>query len=80
MIIATSQTRSGPLVILGLSEGNIVNLKDGKPVFKSAADSNLPFAITIVYGETEQDILNELKTYFGEPEAVINNHLEDPDV
>jgi predicted kinase len=52
-----------PLVVLGLSEGNIIRLKNGQPIYIpiSSCGVNLPGKITIVYGVTEYDVEGQLR-------------------
>ena len=55
MIVA--KTEDGVLII-GLSEKNVQLLREGKPILKLDVPGMPKFVIT--YGETEQDILDEL--------------------
>jgi predicted kinase len=63
MLRAGIDSKTHPLVLMGLSEGNIERLKDGHPIraeFTSFGVS-LPGAIAVIYGKTEQDIAAQLK-------------------
>lgn len=49
------------MIFLGISEGNIERLKEGKPILlDSGGELELEVAIAIAYGETEADIIDEL--------------------
>lgn len=66
MIVAKSKTDKGDIVIVGLSEGNITQLKDGKPALTAIPGTDTK--IVIMYGKTEGDIYRELaKTGFKMP-------------
>jgi hypothetical protein len=49
------------VLILGLSEGNIQQLKAGKPIMFDASAFGVDGEVYIMYGKTELDICNELK-------------------
>lgn len=67
MIIARGKSDDGQqqLLLLGLSQGNIDRLREGKPIHvtrKSHGEGIPPgWAIAIVYGETEQAIVDEMR-------------------
>ena len=68
MIKASSRTALGePLLFLGLSGENITRLAAGEPILISSAQlAELglpPMVITIHYGRTEEDILDEVKEH-----------------
>lgn len=76
MIRAGMNHPTNPSVILGLTEGNIVRLKNGQPIaatFKSCG-VNLPGRVVIMYGPTEADIENELR----QAGAIDNNTRLEP--
>ncbi len=63
MLRAGVNDKDNPLILMGLSEGNIVRLKNGQPI-KAAIRSfgvDLPGSIAVVYGHTEQDLENLLR-------------------
>ena len=55
------------LLILGLSEMNIRELKKGRPISIELEKLGLEGQIAIVYGETEADIVDELSKHFKLP-------------
>lgn len=52
-----------PLIVCGLSEGNVMRLKDGKPIHAELKTFgvNLPGALAIFYGVTEADLERQLR-------------------
>lgn len=48
-------------VLLGIEAGNIKRLKEGKPIMVKGADIGKDFDIFIMYGDTINDILKQLK-------------------
>ena len=48
------------VLILGLSKGNIQQLKDGKPIMFDADVFGIQGEVFIVYGETEMEICKDL--------------------
>lgn len=64
MIKFTAGKDDGTTVVgLGISEGNVAKLKEGKPirVFLSEMIPDSKMEILIFYGTTEQDMYEELK-------------------
>jgi hypothetical protein len=59
MIIAKAKTDKGDIVIVGLSEGNITQLKDGKPALTEIPGTDIKIAV--MYGKTEAAIYKELE-------------------
>lgn len=66
MIKATARTRDGrPLLLLGLSGENITRLLAGEPVsidVGQLGESMPQMQIGIMYGKTENDIADQLRT------------------
>jgi hypothetical protein len=78
MILAHTTSRGGiPLLVIGLTNKNIEELKKGRPVFKGPEDTHLPMSFTIIWGETEDAILEDLKQHFVIP-AVEDRRTDDP--
>lgn len=51
-----------PIVLLGLSAGNVMRLKEGHPIrVKGSEVGGIPLDILITYGDTEMDIVRDLK-------------------
>lgn len=70
MIKATTQTPTGPLLILGLTGENITRLAAGEPILTTAAELAILTAgaintpICIAYGRDTDTLRNELNTHF----------------
>lgn len=62
MIKLKGQRGDRPFIMLGLSAGNIERLKQGKPVQVLKEELGIGFDIGIMYGETEQAIVDELQS------------------
>lgn len=62
MIKASTGDPSNPLIILGLTEGNIIRLKNDQPiqVTLTSCGVDVPGSIGIIYGQTEHDIEGDL--------------------
>lgn len=54
--------RDRPILIIGLEEGNIERLKEGKPILRDLAEFGVPHLgqVLIVWGQTAADIEREL--------------------
>lgn len=63
MIKAGVNDKQNPFILLGLTEGNIVRLKNGQPIKVSIASCgvDLPGSIGIVYGQSHADLEGELR-------------------
>lgn len=63
MIRAGINDTKNPMILLGLTEGNIVRLKNGQPIRVAirSCGVDLPGNIAIVYGPTEAHIEGELR-------------------
>ena len=57
---------SNGIYILGFDAENIKRLKDGKPILVSLAEMGGQDDVMIMFGETLQDIQNELEQITGE--------------
>jgi hypothetical protein len=61
VIRARGTTADGrPVILLGLSEGNLTRLRQGQPINASLEVVGLRAQVVILYGETEDDIRREL--------------------
>src|SRR5882672_916000 len=62
MIKATIRDPKNPIIIMGLSEGNIQRLKAGQPILAPINSFGVeqPGEIAIIYGSTEQAIADDL--------------------
>lgn len=50
-----------PLIGLGLSEGNLKKLREGKPIFIMREELGIDFNLLIFWGKTEEEIQRKLK-------------------
>lgn len=51
-----------PLVLLGISAENVRRLRDNQPILFDGAEISLPgYEFSIVYGDTEQALVGELR-------------------
>jgi len=74
MIKFTATRENGRTMVgLGISEGNVERLRQGKPIHLHLEELNLPYKIDlmIMYGETEQALADSLKEFIG-PQTIIN--------
>ncbi len=55
------KARGERFALIGLSRGNIERLMAGKPIFTSGEELGFSGKIAIVFGETEEAIVQELK-------------------
>jgi hypothetical protein len=70
MIKFRAKGDNGDIYGLGLSAKNVELLKQGKPIVIDMTDIGVPGrTIMLFYGETEQDIVKELKGYGLIPES-----------
>lgn len=61
MIKAAGHSNGQPMLILGLSAGNLLRLMEDGPIMVETAELGLPaMRVVIVAGPTENDILDEL--------------------
>jgi len=59
----TTQTATGPLIGLGVSEGNVERLKKGEPILVELNEIGQGGGqILLMYGETEKAIVAELES------------------
>jgi len=58
-----TDTEGNPVYIVGLSEGNIRHLKNGKPMKVVMERMGVTGTIMVFYGETEDIMLEELKKH-----------------
>jgi len=66
----TGQTMVG----LGLSEGNLGRLREGKPIHIFGAEMGLPVDIVIFWGETEEKLIEMCKPLMSK-ETVVRDML-----
>jgi len=67
MIKFTAIEEDRGFIGIGLSEGNINKLKEGKPILFKLSDMgmNSKLEVIIFYGETEEAMAEELKQFIG---------------
>jgi len=66
---AAVDERGRPIVIVGLSVGNMVKLQKGQPIEMDLADFGSEGTLVIMGGETEATIMAELSALLGKPEG-----------
>lgn len=72
MIKAIARKYKDELLILGLSKENILKLQENKPIcFKKEDLLGCKHDVLIIYGDTEEVILHELKNNFNVKEENI---------
>ena len=79
MIKMGGTTKSGrKLVILGLSEMNLVRLREKKPLVVHGVEVGVPELemLVICWGETEDALTKELGSLIG-PETTVRDHREE---
>ena len=59
-----TQKNGRKIVGFGLSKGNVDKLKAGQPIYVLGEPLGFPEDFTIIYGETEDDMANELRSKF----------------
>lgn len=66
MVVANGSHGNGTkLLILGLSRKNVEELQKGRPIFKTAEEIHEDHNLIIMFGETEEDIQQEIGREFG---------------
>jgi hypothetical protein len=54
-------TKDGrPMLLLGIEAENVKRLKEGQPIHVNGREDDLPIDVVIMYGETLQDVLDDL--------------------
>lgn len=62
------------LLLLGITEGNVTRLREGKPIHIHCEDLNLPgVEIVITLGATEDDLAKQFKPLIG-PQTTVRDH------
>jgi hypothetical protein len=68
MIKASLKTNEGrPVLLLGLSEGNLTLLREGKPILVDLLPFGMDGQVILIYGKTEDDITRDLAKNFKFP-------------
>lgn len=57
---AGRRTDGAPLIVLGLSAGNVDNLRSNRPMLIHLEELGLSGDVIILYGDTEEDIRDDL--------------------
>lgn len=65
MLRASNHDKNSPLIIAGISEQNVLRLKNNQPIRASIRSFgvNIPGELVILYGPTEEAIAEELKSH-----------------
>jgi hypothetical protein len=64
------------MVMLGLSDGNLMRLREGKPIHILGADWGKPFDIVIFWGPTEEAMAKMIEPFIG-PESIVTDTSKD---
>lgn len=59
------KAKIGDMVILGLDHNNVERLQQGKPILFNLSEVGLEGKMTIMYGDTLKDVMNDLETMTG---------------
>lgn len=71
------KARTGDAILLGLSNENVTRLRSGLPMEIDLTEIGLKGTITVIYGETEQDMYDTLKAGGAiHPDCEIKGHKE----
>jgi hypothetical protein len=74
---AYNEARKTDFFVLGLSEGNLTQLRKGHPIMIHGADWNQPFDLMIFWGETDRKLAEMVKPFIG-PETIVKDELTNP--
>lgn len=75
MIVTVTQTPEKRIVLLGITDENILRMKRGQPVYvRAESHSGFPedLSIAIIYGATEDEITKQLEDFIGPKTQMIN--------
>ena len=64
------------LIVLGLSDGNLKRLREGKPIHIHGAEWGQPFDIVIFWGKTEAVMAKMIEPYIG-PNTVVRDRTKE---
>lgn len=73
-LMGTNPKTGRKLFSMGISNGNIRKLKEGKPIVVFGPEVGLDHDIMIFWGETEEKMVEMLKPFIG-PETVVRDEL-----
>jgi hypothetical protein len=59
------KAKAGDTVLFGLSETNMVRLREGKPIKIDMSELGLPGSVIIFYGETEEKMRDDIAQFVG---------------
>ena len=77
MIKMSGTSGKRKVILLGLSEGNLMRLREKKPIVINGEEMNMPdLDIIICWGETEDKLAEELSYLIG-PETRQRDHREE---
>lgn len=63
MIKATGTRADGtPVLIIGVSEANVQEMKKGRPLRCDGSEVNLDIDVVVIYGETEESLVDDLRS------------------
>jgi hypothetical protein len=65
------------MLVIGLSEGNLQRMREGKPVHIHGEEWGQKFDLMIFWGETEQAMVKMVEPFIG-PETIMRDELTNP--
>lgn len=72
MIVFKINGNNGEILGLGLTRENIQKLREGLPILVDKSRYPVPQDIIITYGDTIEDILDDMQSFIG-PDTIIDN-------
>jgi hypothetical protein len=64
------------MIVFGLSDGNLMRLREGKPIVVHGVDWDKPFDIMIFWGPTEAAMAKMVEPFIG-PDTVVRDQQGD---
>lgn len=78
MIKMTGTINGRETLRLGLSDGNLKRLREGKPIHIFGAEMGLPLDVIIFWGETEEKLVEMVKPLI-DPETRVRDQTKIPE-
>jgi hypothetical protein len=71
-----NSTTKTDMIMLGLSDGNLKRLREGKPIHIHGAEWGKSFDLVIFWGETEAAMAKMVEPYIG-PDTIVRDQQKD---
>jgi hypothetical protein len=71
-----NDTTKTDVIMFGLSDGNLMRLREGKPIHIHGAEWGKPFDVVIFWGPTEAAMAKMVEPFIG-PETEVRDHQHD---